>query len=168
MKNVRKNSNQTLYSIDDPNLQLNAYMQDNTSLYLMLNTKNSPLSTRLIPSTLDFITQNYPSVLRTQCFNPDNLSFKQEITNTEIGHLFEHILIQILIETHTKLRSHISLDIDGRTSWNWTKESPGIFHIQISNLSSFTSTDIQNAITSTYQLTQKILSLNKTAAINLN
>ncbi len=168
MKKVRTNSTKPFIIIDNHLLQLSAYFQDQTNLYLKLNTKDNPLSTIDIPSTSQFLLQNYPTVLQTQCFNPQNLPFSQEIHNTEIGHLFEHILIQLLIDIHVQKSPNISLDINGVTSWNWTQEPRGIFHINISNLSTFNQTDVAYAISNAYKLTKKILSLDKTVATNIN
>lgn len=83
-----------------------------------------------IPETLGFLKQNCPGVLRTQCFNEKNLPFAFEVVQTEIGHLFEHILIDSLCAL--KMRSGAkSAVFNGTTSWNWKQNPYGSFQIWI-------------------------------------
>lgn len=83
-----------------------------------------------IPATYEFLRENYPSVLRTQCFNENNLPFSTEVINTEIGHLFEHILIDKLCSLKIKQGAKSAV-INGTTSWNWKKNLYGSFEIWI-------------------------------------
>ena len=83
-----------------------------------------------IPQTLEFLSQNYPSVLRTQCFNDKNLPFAVEVQATEIGHLFEHILIDNLCSLKIKNGAR-KASFNGITSWNWQKYERGSFQIRI-------------------------------------
>ena len=88
------------------------------------------VNTSEIPETLNFLEENYPGVLRTQCFNDKNLPFSTEVIQTEIGHLFEHILIDNLCAL--KIRSGAKSAIfNGTTSWNWQQNPYGSFQIWI-------------------------------------
>jgi hypothetical protein len=52
------------------------------------------------------------------------------VTHTEIGHLFEHILLEYLCLA--KLDSgEKSAEFCGCTTWNWKREPKGMFHIEI-------------------------------------
>lgn len=82
------------------------------------------------PGTLTFIENHCPSVLRTQCFNDKNLPFALEVTQTEIGHLFEHLLIDELCVLKIK-RGAKCASFRGTTSWNWQKNRYGSFQIWI-------------------------------------
>lgn len=83
-----------------------------------------------IPETLEFLEQNYPSVLKTQCFNEQNLPFAIEVNATEIGHLFEHILIDKLCSLKIKNGAK-QASFNGTTSWNWQENPRGFFQIWI-------------------------------------
>lgn len=113
------------------------YLSDSFSVYvgtdeykthIDMNFFIQSVNTRDFPHTKDFFKKNFPSVLRTQCFNYKNFSFDKEIEATELGHLFEHILLDQLCFKKMNLGLN-SVSYSGRTSWNWRKEKKGIFHI---------------------------------------
>lgn len=88
------------------------------------------VNTSEIPETLEFLETNYPGVLKTQCFNEKNLPFNVEVTQTEIGHLFEHILIDNLCALKIKSGAKSAV-FNGTTSWNWQQNPYGSFLIWI-------------------------------------
>lgn len=88
------------------------------------------VNTTDIPETLEFLKENYPGVLRTQCFNEKNLPFTVEVVQTEIGHLFEHILIDKLCALKIKSGAKSAV-FNGTTSWNWQENPYGSFQIWI-------------------------------------
>jgi len=100
----------------------------NTLILMKLNTV--AVNTRFIPNVTRLLQFHCPSVLRTRCFNDRNLPFRQEVKSTEIGHLFEHILLEELCvrKLNCGLKSAV---FNGRTNWNWIKEPRGLFHITI-------------------------------------
>lgn len=88
------------------------------------------LTTNFLPKTTAILEETLPSVLLTECFNEENLPFRDEVNNTEIAHLFEHILLEYLclekIADGTK-----EACFSGRTHWNWIKYPKGSFFITI-------------------------------------
>lgn len=88
------------------------------------------VNTSEIPSTLNFLKSEYPSVLLTTCFNDKNLPFIVEVNATEIGHLFEHILIDELCFLKIKHGAESAI-YNGNTSWNWKINPYGSFQIRI-------------------------------------
>ncbi len=88
------------------------------------------INTYDIPHTLNFLQEYYPRVLNTQCFNEKNLPFAVEVRQTEIGHLFEHILIDNLCALKIKNGAKSAV-FNGITSWNWQKNPYGTFQIWI-------------------------------------
>lgn len=88
------------------------------------------VNTRHLPHTYTFLEKNFPEVLRTQCFNDLNLPFRKEVKATEMGHLFEHILLvnicQLIVSSGRK-----KVVVNGVTEWNWMKEPEGVFHILV-------------------------------------
>lgn len=96
--------------------------EENTLLTMTLNTPF--VDTTEIPLTSEILNKYLPSIFRSKCFNDKNLPFHKEVASTEIGHLFEHILLEFL--TERKRRS-----FKGITEWNWTRDRKGTFHITI-------------------------------------
>lgn len=104
--------------------------QKKTVVHLKMELFSQTLRTGHYPSTYDILSSQFPSVLRTACFNDANLPFHQEVRDTEIGHLFEHILLESLCLEQLKQRN-ARCSFTGKTSWNWQKEKLGVFHIRI-------------------------------------
>ncbi len=100
----------------------------NTQFVLQMRIKS--VNTRDYPITLNFLKENLPSVLKTQCFNENKYNFRQEVKATEIGHLFEHILLDRICKEKLS-RGFNNIVFNGNTSWNWEKEPKGVFHITI-------------------------------------
>lgn len=100
----------------------------NTLILMKLNTY--AVNTRCIPNISALLQLQCPTVLSTRCFNERNLSFRQEVKATEIGHLFEHLLLEELCikKLDCGLKSVV---FNGQTNWNWVKEPRGLFHIII-------------------------------------
>ncbi len=108
-----------------------------------------------IPGTLEFLQQNYPGVLKTQCFNDKNLPFITEVVATEIGHLFEHILIDQLCALKIKQGAGSAV-FNGNTSWNWQKNPYGLFEIWI-DIGKKELILLIEALKRTIELTKKLL-----------
>lgn len=88
------------------------------------------LNTRQIPATFSILKKYLPSIFFSKCFNEENYPFVREVKETEIGHLFEHILLEYLCEI--KLARGIQNPVhNGLTKWDWDKDAQGIFNIQI-------------------------------------
>lgn len=99
-----------------------------TVIDMQLNTP--VVNTSDMPHTFTFLETNYPSVLATECFNEKNLPFSIEVSATEIGHLFEHILIDRLCALKIKSGAKSAV-YSGNTSWNWKLNPYGSFQIWI-------------------------------------
>ena len=89
------------------------------------------LTTSEIPFTDELLKQHLPNVLRTQCYNDDNLPFSVEVRNTEIGHLFEHVLLEYLCQLKIA-KGAAQAEYSGRTKWNWVRDPRGTFSIRLS------------------------------------
>lgn len=117
---------------------------------------HSPLvNTRYLPQTLQLLEKELPSVLTTECFNEKKMSFAKEVVQTEIGHLFEHLILENLY-MFAKTNRKSQLEFNGITSWNWETEPWGLFHVKIDagykNILNFKS-----ALTQSVFLTEKIM-----------
>lgn len=113
-------------------------------------------NTRSLPDTLNFLEKNFPGVLATQCFNPENLPFHHEVRETEFGHLFEHIFIEQL--KNVKVRNgHKRVVIHGRTDWDWNTNPHGLFEIFI-DAGTFDDNHIEEALNETNSLVANLFS----------
>ncbi|HRN96268.1 MAG TPA: hypothetical protein PLD54_02380 [Candidatus Levybacteria bacterium] len=97
---------------------------------LIMHAPHTLLSTSALPKTAEILSTIAPKVLHTKCFNKKNIPFCEEVKNTEIAHLFEHMLLEYLCQE--KINSgKKSACFSGLTSWNWKKDAHGVFHIKI-------------------------------------
>ena len=71
-----------------------------------------------------------PTILESSCFNEQNLPFNEEVIHTELGHLFEHILLEYLCKEKINAGNKEAV-FRGVTKWNWQKDTVGTFHIQV-------------------------------------
>jgi len=97
-------------------------------LSMRFNTRH--FTTKYFPHAVKLLKQLAPKVLHTTCFNEDNLPFCEEVKSTELGHLYEHILLEVLVRLKT-VRFRQNATYQGVTSWNWYKDEPGTFQIEV-------------------------------------
>jgi len=88
------------------------------------------ISTQKLPATKNVLKIMLPGVLKTECFNSQNIPFSEEVKNTETGHLFEHILLEYLCEEKEKSGKN-NFFFEGQTTWDWNKHKIGTYHIVI-------------------------------------
>lgn len=88
------------------------------------------VNTQHLPDTYSLLKKHIPTILYSKCFNEKNYPFSEEVKKTEIGHLFEHILLEYLCQL--KLASGLKNPVhNGLTKWNWEEDAEGVFHISI-------------------------------------
>lgn len=107
-----------------------AISQSKAETFITMTVSINQVHTNHFPSTYNILKANLPSVLKTKCFNDRNLPFDKEVLNTELGHLFEHILLQYLCNIKLKKGAKYA-NFKGVTHWNWKKDAPGTFHITL-------------------------------------
>lgn len=122
------NSGINTYTIEDA-FSLNIQHKSRSARIKMMMLKD-PINTSEIPHTYYILKKLLPNVLTTECFNDQNLPFSQEVKNTEIGHLFEHILLEYMCQLKIT-RGCRSAVFEGRTRWNWERDPRGLFHISV-------------------------------------
>jgi hypothetical protein len=66
-----------------------------------------------------------PRLSKHTCHNGDGLSFRQECRNTEIPHLFEHLIIELQLQAQQNESDLLS----GETEWDWREDPRGHFHV---------------------------------------
>lgn len=116
-------------------------LSDSFSLSIKHNKKSTKITMRMFipnvntcdfPHTISILETYFPEVLETQCFNDENLPFCEEVKKTEIGHLFEHVLLEKIYQLK-KEKGDINICVKGYTEWNWQNEAHGTFHISINS-----------------------------------
>lgn len=105
------------------------HKEENTNIVLKLGTPFAHTSD--IPGTFSILKKELPGIFETECFNQGGVPFNVEVKNTEIGHLFEHILLEYLCQTKGNSISK-EFCFNGETSWNWKRDKFGTFHICVS------------------------------------
>lgn len=98
-------------------------------IFLAQSLHGNNISTKYYPNTLDILNQMIPSIFDNICFNPNSNSFADEVKDTEIGHLLEHLIIENLRISYQKQNSLHTFS--GETNWNWEEEPFGKFNIYI-------------------------------------
>lgn len=109
------------------------------------------LNTRSLPSTFVLLEQFLPSIYSCLCFNDSELPFKEEVLQTEVGHLFEHILIEYLCQMKMAAGED-NVSFEGETSWNWYQDKEGTFHIVVRSNNEYESIFEEALRKSTYLL----------------
>jgi len=99
-----------------------------TLIYMRMHTEI--VNTIDLPQTIAILKDYIPGIFSSKCFNKKNLSFKKEAKKTEIGHLLEHIVLEYLCSAKMRVCSE-NVVFSGFTSWDWTKDQFGTFHITI-------------------------------------
>lgn len=122
-----RSSNPAFYTDDFFTLDI-VYAQRSTKIDMHLST--SFVTTQPLPQTYTLLTEHLPSILMSKCFNDENLPFAIEVKQTEIGHLFEHILLEYMCQLKM-LKGYDNATYSGRTYWNWVRDPKGTFHIVV-------------------------------------
>ncbi len=116
------------------------------------------------PHTSQILQFFLPSIFNSTCFNDGGLNFCEEVINTEIGHLFEHILLEYLCLL--KLEEGFNkAQYEGVTNWNWILETRGTFHILI-NIRSKDLKLFNSALKKTMDLINMILLQEISCSVN--
>ncbi|KKR79641.1 MAG: hypothetical protein UU73_C0003G0309 [Candidatus Daviesbacteria bacterium GW2011_GWA1_41_61] len=111
------------------NFQLKVKLQQHqTRIYFRV--LNCHCTTSSLPQTCSILEHFLPGLCHHQCFNNKQIPFLKEAQNTEVGHLFEHILLEYLYLLKNNSHQHHPIH-KGETVWDWKEEEKGIFHITI-------------------------------------
>jgi hypothetical protein len=98
--------------------------------YLTMNFHDSRVLSSSFPATYEVLEQSLPSIFACKCFNDAGRPFKEEVMDTEIAHLFEHIVLEYLCKNKLAAGAD-NASFRGETSWNWHIDPRGTFYIWI-------------------------------------
>lgn len=96
---------------------------------LTQNVINPIVHTSFLPRTLEVLQKRVPTIFDNKCYNGNGFSFGKESGSTEVGHLFEHLIIENL--KLIAIKKCGKGDFKGETSWDWAKEKRGVFNIVV-------------------------------------
>jgi hypothetical protein len=123
------------------------------------------VNTSEFPQTRNILKLYLPTILESTCYNEEQLPFYKEVSKTEIGHLFEHILLEYLCLVKLE-NGYDSVCYEGVTDWNWLRDPKGTFHITIK--ANNEELDILSlALERSMILTNAILSQEETISLDL-
>lgn len=92
--------------------------------------REGEINTKELPRTFHILSEFLPSILTSKCFNDSNKPFFEEVMETEIAHLFEHILLEYFCQFKLA-EGYKRVIVSGVTDWNWRKDCFGTFRITI-------------------------------------
>jgi hypothetical protein len=105
--------------------------QEKSSAKIIMQLRDAQqVTTESFPFAAAILRKKIPNVLYTECFNEENLPFHVEVKNTELGHLYEHILLEYLCQLKVA-RGASGAMFAGRTRWNWIRDPRGLFYISL-------------------------------------
>ncbi|HET6385089.1 MAG TPA: hypothetical protein VFJ58_16990 [Armatimonadota bacterium] len=85
-----------------------------------------PFRTGDSPHLPRVIFQLFPDLTLDKCENDFGLSFEEECQDTEIPHLFEHLVMEM--QGQSLNHAH---ELTGVTYWDWTVDPRGCFHVEV-------------------------------------
>ncbi len=117
--------------INSPYFDLSVQVDEN-SADMAMRLKTPFQTTKNIPHIYEVLNTYLPEVLNTKCFNRENLPFHEKVKNTNLAHLFEHILLAYMIEERKKY-SDDETYFRGLTEWDWRagKDPEGTYRIHV-------------------------------------
>lgn len=82
---------------------------------------------RLYSSQVDDIANRLcemlPNLTDHRCTNRHGLPFTEELADTELGHVFEHVVLELL--------SQREIYAQGQTTWDWEHDAIGTYHVSL-------------------------------------
>lgn len=140
-----------------------ALRQNFPTIAITMRSLTPYINTRQLPDTYGLLKQQLPSIFKTKCYNYSKWSFAKEVKATEVGHLFEHILLTNLCEIRRSQGIYTAV-YRGETSWNWHREAYGTFHIALEMRMS-DKTIFNLALTQSIKLLNLILSSTRSVPV---
>lgn len=98
---------------------------DEAKLYLTVEMSDAECyRTNDHPHLPETLFELVPSIRHHRCENDEALTFETEAQDTEIPHLFEHLVIELQLTA-------TGGSLSGETSWDWTRDPQGRFHVAV-------------------------------------
>lgn len=66
-----------------------------------------------------------PGLARHSCDNDAGRTFAEELADTEVAHLFEHVALELMAEAGSPRT------LRGETTWDFERDGRGVFHVSL-------------------------------------
>lgn len=83
------------------------------------------MRTSSIPGLAERALEILPTLERHLCDNPASRPFAEEIADTEIPHLFEHVIMEIMALAGSPRT------LRGQTRWDFRRDGRGVFRVSV-------------------------------------
>lgn len=91
---------------------------------------NGIVKTRNLQKLNEVLGEHVPTIFESKCINKNGLTFEAEVADTQIGHLYEHMVLEFLCQI--KVANGYNRAIySGLTSWNLQAQDRGCFNISL-------------------------------------
>ena len=84
-----------------------------------------PLRTSAVEGLAEQALQLLPGLARHRCNNDDGRRFVDELRNTEVPHLLEHLTIELLA------LAGLPRSLPAQTTWDFARDGRGVFHVRV-------------------------------------
>ena len=84
-------------------------------------------STAHVPHVPRLLFRLLPRLGQHKCHNHTGRTFRQECKDTEIAHLFEHLILELQLQAQQNPDDYLS----GVTEWNWQVDPRGRYHVSV-------------------------------------
>lgn len=78
-----------------------------------------------MPHVADRATELLPRLAEHRCSTAEGRPFVDELADTEVGHLFEHVTLELMALAGSPR------DLTGETSWDWRDGERGAFTVTL-------------------------------------
>ena len=125
--------------------------------FIALLVSPDSIKTSQMPGFREAILSKMPELRFHKCDNGLGNSFADELLDTEVAHVFEHVLIEIISQMDGSVDN-----IRGLTTWNWRKDPRWLYRIEIAYDVSDT---VLAALRSTFAILDEVFQL---CSVNLS
>lgn len=80
---------------------------------------------RTSPAIAERVIELLPGLGTHRCVNAEGRTFAEELADTEVPHLFEHVVLELMALAGSP-RS-----LKGETAWDFRRDGAGVFHVSL-------------------------------------
>lgn len=95
------------------------------ALSALVSVDPARLRTRDVPGLSERSVAALPLLVRHSCDNSAGAAFREELADTEIAHLLEHVAVELLA------RGAPQRGCRGETSWDFARDGAGVFKVTV-------------------------------------
>lgn len=108
-----------------PLLRVEALEETSDGVVALVRCDPARLRTRDVAGLADRAWSALPLLSRHRCENPARASMREELADTEVAHLLEHVAVELLA------RGAPARAARGSTAWDFARDGRGIFRVAV-------------------------------------